>query len=71
MSALRKGHSMSKDQDENQDRSKPTEDGTKKPYTEPLLVIYGSVERITEASQNAGTQKDQTGGLNNPENRSR
>ncbi|MGB6067987.1 MAG: hypothetical protein WBG50_24540 [Desulfomonilaceae bacterium] len=60
---------MSRDQKEKQDRPKPIEKGTKKPYTEPLLVIYGSVERITEASQNTGQHKDSN--LSNPENRSR
>ena len=62
---------MSRDQDENQDPPKPTEGGTKKPYTKPLLVTYGTVERITEASQNVGPAKDQGGALVNPENRSR
>jgi hypothetical protein len=70
ISILRKDHSMSNNPEEKPESSSVSELKAKKPYTKPLLVVYGTVERITEASQNSGPQKDQSG-IQNPENRSR
>jgi hypothetical protein len=55
--------------DKNPEALHVAEPKAKKPYTAPRLVIHGTVERITEASQNTGTNKDSS--LTNPENRSR
>ena len=54
---------MSRNRDENQDRTKHTEVKKKKPYTAPELVAHGIVEKITENSQHSGSVRDTDGGL--------